>query len=140
MKDYKNRILHSNCFWIAATACLILSMGTDLSAGSADSGKTAKPEKVAFNKNAEPLRIAFISYANPQQVVRDSETVSKYLEQYVGVPIKGFVTLDYGSSIEAMRSEKADIAFVDPLAFMMAHEQIGAKPLLLEVYQSGTPA
>src|SRR6185503_11844196 len=47
---------------------------------------------------------------------------------------------DYGSAVEAMRGGQADLAFVDPLAFMMAHEQIGAQPLLLEVYSSGKPA
>ena len=65
--------------------------------------------------------------------------VVKYLEPILGVPIKGFVTLDYGSVIEAMRSGEADLATIDPLAFMMAHERIGAKPLLLEVYSSGRP-
>lgn len=85
------------------------------------------------------LRIAFISYANPQQVAYDSEAILNYLEPLLGRPVKGFITLDYGSSIEAMRAEKADLAFVDPLAFMMAHEQIGVIPLLLEVYESGQP-
>jgi len=89
---------------------------------------------------AAPLRIAFISYANPQQVVEDIKPVVAYLERVIGVPVKGFVTLDYGSSVEAMRNGHADVAFVDPLAFMMAYEQIGAVPLALEVYQEGKPA
>jgi phosphonate transport system substrate-binding protein len=97
------------------------------------------PPKLAVDSNAAPLRIAFISYANPQQVLQDSGSVIRFLEPFVGVPIKGFVTSDYNSSIEAMKGEQADVAFVDPLAFMMAHEQIGARPLLLEVYSSGKP-
>ena len=98
-----------------------------------------KPPERPLDAKAAPLNIAFISYANPQQVARDSEGVTKYLQKYLGVPVKGFVTLDYGSAIEAMRSEKADLAFVDPLAFMMAHEQMGARPLLLEIYGGGKP-
>ena len=98
------------------------------------------PPKLPLAREAEPLKIAFISYANPQQVAQDIGPIVKYLEPYVGVPIKGFVTLDYGSTVEAMRGAQADLAFVDPLAFMMAHEQIGAKPLLLEVYSSGNPS
>ena len=103
------------------------------------SGPKSKPPERPLDPNAPPLNVAFISYANPQQVVRDSEGVVAYLQRFVGVPVRGFVTLDYGSSIEAMRGGKADLAFVDPLAFMMAHEQIGARPLLLEVYGAGTP-
>jgi len=101
--------------------------------------KPPHPAKVTIDRRAEPLRIAFISYANPQQVMQDTKAVVAYLEPFVGVPIKSFVTLDYGSAVEAMRGGQADLAFVDPLAFMMAHEQIGAQPLLLEVYSSGKP-
>ncbi|MBI4622868.1 MAG: phosphate/phosphite/phosphonate ABC transporter substrate-binding protein [Verrucomicrobia bacterium] len=103
-------------------------------------GPKPKLAERPLNAKAAPLNIAFISYANPQQVARDSEGVTKYLQKYLGMAVKGFVTLDYGSAIEAMRSEKADLAFVDPLAFMMAHEQIGARPLLLEIYRSGKPS
>lgn len=85
------------------------------------------------------LRIVFVSYANPQKVIQDVKPVAAYLEKATGLKIRADVTLDYGTSIEAMRSEKADVAFVDPLAFMMAHERIGAVPLLLEVYAKGTP-
>ena len=92
-----------------------------------------------FDPAAEPLTIAFISYANPQQVVEDIKPVVAYLQKRLGVPVEGFVTLDYGSSVESMRNGHTDVAFVDPLAFMMAHEQIGAIPLLLEVYHEGKP-
>lgn len=105
-----------------------------------DAKPKAKPPERPLDAKAAPLNIAFVSYANPQQVARDSEGVTKYLQKYLGVPVKGFVTLDYGSSIETMRSGKTDLAFVDPLAFMMAHEQMGARPLLLEIYATGKPA
>ena len=98
-----------------------------------------KPPKLSVDSKAKPLTIAFISYANPQHVAKNSAAIPKYLEPYVGVPVKGFVTTDYGSSVETMRSGQTDLAFVDPLAFLMAHEQIGAKPLVLEVYSTGKP-
>jgi phosphonate transport system substrate-binding protein len=100
----------------------------------------SKPTERPLDSKAAPLKIAFISYANPQQVARDSDGVTKYLQKYLGVAVQGFVTLDYGSAIEAMRNGKADLAFVDPLAFMMAHEQIRARPLLLEIYATGKPS
>ncbi len=107
--------------------------------GSDDGGRPPKPPRLTMDETSPPLRISFISYANPQQVATDSATICRYLEPYLGIPVKGFVSTDYGSSIEAMRFEKADLAFVDPLAFMMAHEQIGALPLLLEIYATGKP-
>ena len=115
-------------------------IGAGLAHGAEEARLGSKPPERPINAKAAPLNIAFISYANPQQVARDSEGVTKYLEKYLGVPVKGFVTLDYGSAVEALRSRNADLAFVDPLAFMMAHEQMGAQPLLLEIYGGGKPA
>jgi len=107
--------------------------------GDDDNGRPPRPPRLTMDETSPPLRISFISYANPQQVASDSETICRYLEPYLGIPVKGYVSTDYGSSIEAMRFEQADMAFVDPLAFMMAHEQIGAVPLLLEIYATGNP-
>src|SRR5688572_5839473 len=125
---------------IAFLATLLLTAALSLPLHAAEEAK-AKPKLAErpLDTKAAPLNIAFISYANPQQVARDVSGVTNYLQKYLGVRVNGFVTLDYGSAIEAMRSSKADLAFVDPLAFMMAHEQMGARPLLLEVYRSGTP-
>lgn len=117
---------------------LAVSPGAPLFA-AADTPSNPRPAERPLDVKAALLNIAFISYANPRQVARDSEGVTKYLQKHLGVPVKGFVTLDYGSAIEAMRSGQADLAFVDPLSFMMAHEQMGARPLLLEVYASGKP-
>ncbi len=121
-------------------AALLLLLAAALPAvAAAGDDRPPKPPQRTIDADATPLRIALISYANPQQVARDSEAIAKYLEPYVGRRVKGFVTTDYGSSVEAMRNGHADLAFVDPLAFMMAHEQIGAKPLLLEIYSTGSP-
>ena len=127
----------------AAAACfgLTCGLGTAGSPGApVDDESGSPPAKRPVDVNATPIKIAFISYANPQQVAKDSGAVCKYLEPFVGVPVEGFITMDYGSSVEAMRSQQADLAFVDPLAFMMAHEQIGAKPLVLEVYPTNEPS
>ena len=113
--------------------------GPSGASGADDGGRPAKPSRLAVDKASPALRISFISYANPQQVATDSAAICRYLEPYLGIPVKGSVSTDYGSSVEAMRYEQADLAFVDPLAFMMAHEQIGARPLLLEIYATGKP-
>jgi phosphonate transport system substrate-binding protein len=123
--------------------CLFLALAVIGLAMTARAGEDKKPKarppERSLDAKAAPINIAFVSYANPQQVARDSEGVTKYLQKHLGVPVKGFVTHDYGSSIEAMRNGKADLAFVDPLAFMMAHEQMAARPLLVEIYSSGKP-
>lgn len=120
---------------LAPVVCVVLAADERGAAQQRD-----PPPKLAVDRDAPPLKIAFISYANPQQVAKDTDAVVQYLEPYLGRTVKGFVTSDYGSSIEALRGGQADLAFVDPLAFMMAHERIGARPLLLEIYASGRPS
>ncbi len=124
---------------LSCVVCLCPSPSSHLYGADYPGSRPVKPPAIPLDPKAEPLKIAFISYANPQQVIEDIKPVVAYLERYAGVPVKGFVTLDFGSSVEAMRNRHADLAFVDPLAFMMTHEQIGATPLLLEVYYSGQP-
>ena len=121
------------------TAGLLMTAPTAPPGANDNNGRPPKPPRLTVDESSPPLRISFISYANPQQVASDSETICRYLEPYLGIPVKGYVSTDYGSSIEAMRFKQADMAFVDPLAFMMAHEQIGALPLLLEIYATGNP-
>jgi len=117
----------------------LLMTGLSAPLGADETARPPKPPRLTVDETKPPLRISFISYANPQQVATDSATICRYLEPYLGIPVRGFVSTDYGSSIEAMRYDQADLAFVDPLAFMMAHEQIGARPLLLEIYAKGKP-
>jgi len=121
--------------------CLLLVGSSPVFGGDDRDGRRRppKPPMLTIDREAPPLKIAFISYANPQHVAKNSAAISKYLEPFVGVAVEGFVTTDYGSSVETMRSGLTDLAFVDPLAFLMAHEQIGAKPLLLEIYSTGRP-
>ena len=90
-------------------------------AGADDGVRPPKPPRLTVDEASPPLRISFISYANPQHVAKNSAAIAKYLEPYVGVPVKGFVTTDYGSSVETIRSGKTDLAFVDPLSFLMAY-------------------
>ena len=130
------------CLRVAVLACVLWSC-PGLSSPTYGAGysepRPQKPPVIPIDPKAEPLKIAFISYANPQHVIEDIKPVVAYLERYTGVPVKRFVTLDYGSSAEAMRNGHADLAFVAALAVIMAHEQIGVRPLPLEVYPEGLP-
>jgi len=52
--------------------------------------------------------------------------------------VRPFVATDYAGVVEALRNETADIGFMGPLQYLLAHEQAGAVPILGEVY-SGQP-
>lgn len=85
-------------------------------------------------ENAE-LRIAFIAYQNPEQIVDDVKPVVAYLEEEIGMPVKHFVATNYAGVVEALRNKTADVGFMGPLQYVIAHRHAGAVPMLGELYQ-----
>lgn len=81
------------------------------------------------------LTIVFIAYQNPEQLADDVEPVVAYLEGELDVTIKHFVATNYGAVVEALRNKSADMGFMGPLQYVMAHHYAGAEPLLGEVYK-----
>lgn len=83
---------------------------------------------------ATELKIVFIAYQNPEQLVEDVKPVIAYLEKVLKVAVKYFMTTDYASVVEGLRNKSADMGFMGPLQYVIAHEQSGAYPILGEVY------
>jgi phosphonate transport system substrate-binding protein len=81
------------------------------------------------------LRVVFIAYENPEQLVKDVRPVTAYLSQKLGIPVKHFVATDYAGVVEAMRAKRADMGFMGPLQYVMAHQEAGAYPIVGELYR-----
>lgn len=85
-----------------------------------------------------PLRIVFIAYQNPNQLVEDVRPVVAYLEGRLGREVEYFTATDYAAVVEALRNETADVGFMGPLQYLMAHEHAGARPILGEIYSGSS--
>lgn len=85
------------------------------------------------------LRLAFIPQENPEKLLGDIEAITGWLSEQIGVPVEGFVTIDHAAAVEALRYGDADISFMGALPFVLAKAEIGAVPLLSEVYR-GSPS
>jgi phosphonate transport system substrate-binding protein len=83
----------------------------------------------------ETLTLAFIPQENPEKLLGDIEVITDYLTDEIGVPVKGYVTLDHAAAVEALRTGGADISFSGALPYVLAHDQVGAEVLLSEVYR-----
>lgn len=84
------------------------------------------------------LTLAFIPQENPDKLVGDIEKITGWLSERIGVAVEGFVTIDHAAAVEALRNGSADISFMGALPFVLAEAEIGAVPLLAEVYR-GSP-
>jgi len=89
----------------------------------------------AGQKPMTELRVVFIAYQNPEQIMDDVRPVVAYLKKTLNMPVKHFVATDYAGVIEALRNGSADMGFMGPLQYVIAHQHAGAKPILGEVYQ-----
>lgn len=87
----------------------------------------------------ETLRLAFIPQENPEKLLGDIEVITAWLSDEIGVPVEGFVTIDHAAAVEALRNGDADVSFMGALPFVLAEAEIGAVPLLSEVYR-GAPS
>ncbi|WP_299848883.1 phosphate/phosphite/phosphonate ABC transporter substrate-binding protein [uncultured Roseovarius sp.] len=86
----------------------------------------------------QSLKLAFIPQENPEKLLGDIEVITAWLADEIGVPVEGFVTFDHAAAVEALRNGDADISFMGGLPFVLAEKEIGAVPLLSEVYR-GAP-
>jgi phosphonate transport system substrate-binding protein len=87
----------------------------------------------------EVLRLAFIPQENPEKLLGDIAAITGWLADQIGVSVEGFVTIDHAAAVEALRNGDADISFMGALPFVLAEAEIGAVPLLSEVYR-GAPS
>lgn len=119
-----------------ALVAIAFAAGLTGCAGPEPGGDTVPSDAAAAP--AEPLRIAFIAYQNPDQLLENVEPVAAYLESATGRAIRTFAATDYAGIVEALKSGTADVGFMGPLQYVIAHEQSGAVPILGEVY-NGSP-
>lgn len=84
---------------------------------------------------SDRLRLAFIPQENPDKLLGDIEAITSWLSTEIGVPVEGFVTIDHAAAVEALRNGDADISFMGALPFVLAEKEIGAVPLLSEIYR-----
>jgi len=81
------------------------------------------------------LTLAFIPQENPEKLIGDIEAITAWLSAETGLAVRGFVTIDHAAAVEALRNADADISFMGALPFVLAEAEIGAVPLLSEVYR-----
>ncbi|MGP8321561.1 MAG: phosphonate ABC transporter substrate-binding protein [Methanosarcinaceae archaeon] len=86
------------------------------------------------------LRIGLIPAEDQIDMLKKFDPVNKYLETELGMEIETFTATDYSSVIEAMRSDKIDVAFFGPFSYVLAVEQAGAEAIVTGGTKTGEVA
>ncbi len=73
------------------------------------------------------IRFGLIPSEDADKLIADSRPFIEALEKNIGMKVKPFVAIDYSAVIEAHKSDKLDIAFLGPNAYVLARDKVKAQ-------------
>lgn len=76
------------------------------------------------------LRISMIPTTDPGKILRESKPFVDYLEKHIGAKIELTIPTNYAAVVEAMCSDRVDIAYFGGFTFVQASARAGALPLV----------
>ncbi|MBV9385988.1 MAG: phosphonate ABC transporter substrate-binding protein [Chroococcidiopsidaceae cyanobacterium CP_BM_ER_R8_30] len=115
---------------LSGACAQIGSKGTIFTAQALSAAPESKTEKSA-------IVMGLIPAENNQEMAQKFEPMRAYLEQKLGRPVKVFTATDYAGVIEAMRKDRADIAWFGPLSYVLAEQEAGAEAFAVGVRKNG---
>ncbi|MGB6065764.1 MAG: phosphate/phosphite/phosphonate ABC transporter substrate-binding protein [Desulfomonilaceae bacterium] len=89
---------------------------------------TASFALAAGDSDPAELKVALLPDENASTVIKNNQSLKKYLEEKLGKKIELVVTTDYSSMIEAMRHGRIDIAYFGPLSYVLAKSKSDIEP------------
>ena len=83
----------------------------------------------------DPSELVFLfqKQKDPAEIQADADELARVLSEEIGVPVRAVVPGDYSASVRALIGEKADVAYVSSLPFLLARRDGDAELLLAEV-------
>lgn len=101
---------------------LFLSLGVALIfglLGLMNIGPASADEKV--------IRFGLIPSEDAEKLIKDSGPFIAALEKKLGMKVEPFVAMDYSAVIEALKSDKLEIAFLGPASYVLAKDKVRAE-------------
>ncbi len=84
---------------------------------------------------SETVRVGLIPNQSPDTVKAQYEPFREYLSEQLDLPVELFVASDYAGVVEAMASDRLDLAYFGGLTFVQAEQRARIRPVVTEVDQ-----
>jgi phosphonate transport system substrate-binding protein len=84
-----------------------------------------------------PLKMATVPFLETQRLVTGMKSFGDYINKETGLFVEGDVPTSYAAVVEAMCANKVDIAWVSPLAYLLARQKCGADMQLTSINSQG---
>lgn len=91
------------------------------------------PALVSGSEMPTTFRIGLIPNQNPDKVKAQYDTFKSYMEKQLGIPVELFVANDYAGVVQAMVTDKLDMAYFGGLTYVQARQQASVIPIVTEV-------
>jgi phosphonate transport system substrate-binding protein len=82
------------------------------------------------NDSRTTLRLSMIPTTDPGKIVRESQPFIDYLQRKTGAKVELTVPTNYAAVVEAVSSDRVDIAYFGGFTFVQASARAGALPLV----------
>lgn len=89
------------------------------------------PQKGPLGSEGNPINMAFVPSLETGHITASADVLSGEIEKRTGYKIKVSVPVSYAAVIEAMGGGRVDGAWFAPLSYVLAHDKVGAEPLLI---------
>ncbi|MGV0029303.1 phosphate/phosphite/phosphonate ABC transporter substrate-binding protein [Phormidesmis priestleyi] len=99
---------------------------------AAQSSPTAQPQAVSEQNALERLRIVFPARTGTTDVQNKANAIAKFLSNELKMPVEAIVA-DDTAAVEALKSNRAEVAFLSSRPALKAEKLAGAKLYLAEV-------
>lgn len=116
---------------VAFALMLIASATLACAPAAARSSPGAQP--AAGGERPATLRVGLVPNQAPDRVKAQYEPFREYLARALGQPVETFVATDYAGVVEAMASDKLDIAYFGGLTYAQAELRADVVPIVTEI-------
>ncbi len=123
-------ILFKRLGFVLLTVLSILALvacGQDGEGQQADQGDDNDTEEV------KELVMGFIPSQDAANIATTAEPLEEFLSEELGIPVRAEVMVDFSGLIEAMRTQKVDIGFLNPFGFVQAEDRADVEVILKSV-------
>ncbi|WP_083512176.1 phosphate/phosphite/phosphonate ABC transporter substrate-binding protein [Amphibacillus sediminis] len=105
----------------------LVACGQDGEGQQADQGDDNDTEEV------KELVMGFIPSQDAANIATTAEPLEEFLSEELGIPVRAEVMVDFSGLIEAMRTQKVDIGFLNPFGFVQAEDRADVEVILKSV-------
>jgi phosphonate transport system substrate-binding protein len=116
--------------WISA--CQGPQVGSNSSPNAPSATTTSQPSAPAAAADLKQLRIVLPSRAGTTDVQRKADAIAQLLSTALKMPVEAIVA-DDTAAVEALKADKAEVAFLGSRAALKANQLTGARLYLAEV-------